>query len=142
MRDDAGMTERVIRYAGQDVTVLAGEDDPFAMVRMEVPAGFGGPPPHTHHDFDEAIYVLEGELIVLDGNVERTVAAGGLALAPRGRRHSFRNPAGLPVPVLGIWTPAPALRFLEDIGAVLPAAGPPDRELLAEVYRRHNSVMG
>jgi len=25
---------------------------------------------------------------------------------------------------------------------VLPAAGPPDREALAEVYRRHNSVIG
>lgn len=136
------MTERFIRYAGQDVAVLAGEQDPFAMVRMEVPAGFGGPPPHTHHDFDEAIYVLDGELFVLDGEEERVVTAGELAISPRGRRHSFRNAAGVAVPILGLWTPAPALRFLEEIGAVLPAVGPPDREALAEVYRRHNSVIG
>jgi mannose-6-phosphate isomerase-like protein (cupin superfamily) len=99
------MTERIIRYAGQDVAVLAGVQDPFAMVRMEVPAGFGGPPPHTHHDFDEAIYVLDGDLFVLDGEEERVVTAGELAISPRGRRHSFRNAAGVAVPILGIWTP-------------------------------------
>jgi hypothetical protein len=63
-------------------------------------------------------------------------------VSARGRRHSFRNPAASAVPVLGIWTPASALTFLEDIGAVLPAQGPPDIEALAEVYRRHNSVIG
>jgi hypothetical protein len=40
----------------------------FSMVRMEVPAGFGGPPPHLHRDFDEAIYALDGELIVSTGS--------------------------------------------------------------------------
>jgi hypothetical protein len=28
---------------------------------------------------------------------------------------------------------------MTDIGAALPAAGPPDAELLADIYRRHNS---
>jgi len=28
---------------------------------------------------------------------------------------------------------------MSDIGAVLPASGHPDRALLAEIYRRHNS---
>ena len=132
------MTERIIPYAGQDVRVLAdlSGGQGFAMVRMEVPAGFGGPPPHLHNDFDEAIYVLEGELVILDGNEENAIGAGRLAVAPRGRRHSFRNPSQHPVQVLGIWTPASALSFLEDIGAILPEQGPPDREALAEVYRR------
>lgn len=139
------VTQRSIRYAGQDVHVLAdtpGVGQGFAMVRMEVPAGFGGPPPHLHRDFDEAIYVLDGELIVLDGQQEQVVTAGQLAVAPRGRRHSFRNPSGAVVPILGIWTPASALRFLEDVGAVLPEHGPPDLSALTEVYRRHNSEIG
>jgi hypothetical protein len=29
--------------------------------------------------------------------------------------------------------------FMEEIGAALPASGPPDPERLADIYRRHNS---
>jgi mannose-6-phosphate isomerase-like protein (cupin superfamily) len=143
----AGVTstaDRVIRYAGQDVRVLAdwpGQGQGFAMVELQVPAGFGGPPPHLHRDFDEGVYVLDGELVVLDGETERTVPAGGLAILPRGRRHAFANPSGTPVRVLGIWTPPVGLRFLEDLGAVLTTEGEPDHDALAEVYRRHNSAI-
>jgi mannose-6-phosphate isomerase-like protein (cupin superfamily) len=142
-------TGRVIRYAGQEARVLAdwpGQGQGFAMVEFPVPAGFRGPPPHLHRDFDEGIYVLDGELIVLDGDVEKTVSAGQLALAPRGRRHTFRNPASSPVRVLGLWAPPVGLRFLEDVGAALSREGEADEGTLAEdtlakVYRRHNSTI-
>lgn len=65
--------------------------------------------------------------------------AGSLILAPRGIRHSFANPRATPARVLGLWSPGSALTFMEDIGAALPAAGPPDPTRLAEIYRRHNS---
>lgn len=46
-------------------------------------------PLHTH-PADESLYVLEGEMLVhLDGE-EFTVAAGGLATAPRGVPHAFK----------------------------------------------------
>jgi hypothetical protein len=31
------------------------------------------------------------------------------------------------------------LHFVEDIGAALPASGPPDLDLLVDIYRRHDS---
>jgi hypothetical protein len=33
------------------------------------------------------------------------------------------------------------LSFMEEIGAALPATGPPDLAQLAEIYRRHNSEL-
>ena len=46
-------------------------------------------PLHTHPDSDETMYVLEGEILFhLDGD-EHRIAAGGLAVAPRGVPHAF-----------------------------------------------------
>jgi mannose-6-phosphate isomerase-like protein (cupin superfamily) len=130
---------RIIPYAGDELRVL-GESAGMAVCEMSVPAGFPGPPPHVHHGFDEAIYVLDGELLVVTGRADpRAAPAGSLVLAPRGTRHTFRNPADRPVRVLGIWSPGSALEFMAEIGAALPASGPPDPARIAEVYRRHNS---
>jgi quercetin dioxygenase-like cupin family protein len=47
-------------------------------------------PLHIHPDSDETMIVLEGEILMhLDG-VEHTVAAGGVAVAPRGVPHAFK----------------------------------------------------
>jgi quercetin dioxygenase-like cupin family protein len=46
-------------------------------------------PLHTHAEADETMYVLEGEIVMhLDGTDLR-IAAGGLAVAPRGVPHAF-----------------------------------------------------
>jgi mannose-6-phosphate isomerase-like protein (cupin superfamily) len=110
--------------------------------QLTVPSRFAGPPPHIHHDFDEAIYVLTGALTMTRGRADPEPApAGTLILAPRGIRHTFANPTAEPVRVLGAWSPASALSFIEEISAALPATGPPDLAQLAEIYRRHNSEL-
>lgn len=130
---------RLIPYAGEALRVL-GECPGLAFCDLEVPARFGGPPPHVHHDFDEAIYVLSGTLTMTRGRGDPEPApAGTLILAPRGTRHTFANPTDEPAHVVGVWSPGSALSFMEDIGAALPPTGPPDPALLAEIYRRHNS---
>ncbi|HEX8760277.1 MAG TPA: cupin domain-containing protein [Pseudonocardiaceae bacterium] len=109
---------------------------------MAVPSGFAGPPPHVHYDFDEAIYVLSGTLTMVSGRDDpRPAAAGTLIFAPRGTRHTFANPGDKPAQVLDLWSPGSALMFIEDIGAALPAAGPPDPARLADIYRRHHSAI-
>jgi quercetin dioxygenase-like cupin family protein len=46
-------------------------------------------PLHSHPDSDETMYVLEGEILMhIDGR-EHRIAAGGLAVAPRGVPHAF-----------------------------------------------------
>jgi hypothetical protein len=55
------------RYAGQPTHVLAGQDsqpEGFAAMELLIPGHFAGPIPHAHDEFDEAIYVLRGQLQV------------------------------------------------------------------------------
>ena len=47
-------------------------------------------PLHLHPDADEALFVLEGEIVVRIGDEERRVGVGGMTLAPRGVPHAFR----------------------------------------------------
>jgi mannose-6-phosphate isomerase-like protein (cupin superfamily) len=132
---------RLIPYAG-DVLRVLGESEALAVCELTVPPRFAGPPAHIHHGFDEAIYVLTGALTMTRGQADPEPApAGTLILAPRGIRHTFANPTDEPVQVLGVWSPASALTFMEEIGAALPASGPPDPTRLAEIYRRHNSEL-
>ena len=45
-------------------------------------------PLHTHPE-DETIYLLEGEILMHLAGAEHRIAAGGLAVAPRGVPHAF-----------------------------------------------------
>lgn len=46
-------------------------------------------PLHSHPESDETMYVLEGEILMHIEGVEHRIAAGGLAVAPRGVPHAF-----------------------------------------------------
>ena len=129
-------------YAGQRVHVLAGQDsqpEGFAAMEIVIPAHFPGPIPHAHDGFDEAIYVLRGQLRVT-GDQTLEAAAGSMFTAPRGSRHGFSNPYDAEALVLGVWAPSgPALAFMRDVGAALSPAAPPDPEQMRELYLRHAS---
>ncbi|HTT52644.1 MAG TPA: cupin domain-containing protein [Streptosporangiaceae bacterium] len=131
------------RYAGQPVHILAGHDGRppgFAALEMTIPGRFGGPIPHVHDDFDEAIYVVSGRLLVSGDGDPEEAAAGSMFVAPRGERHGFSNPHPEDARVLGIWAPpGPALAFIRDIGAALLPGVPPDPEQMREIYARHAS---
>jgi quercetin dioxygenase-like cupin family protein len=47
-------------------------------------------PLHCHPDEDEALYVLEGEILVHIIDHEERVGPGGMTLSPRGVPHAFR----------------------------------------------------
>jgi uncharacterized cupin superfamily protein len=46
-------------------------------------------PLHLHPDFDEAIYVLEGEILAYVNDEEHPVGERGIFVAPRGVPHAF-----------------------------------------------------
>jgi mannose-6-phosphate isomerase-like protein (cupin superfamily) len=131
------------RYAGQPVHILAGQDGQppgFAAMELTVPGRFAGPVPHAHDEFDEAIYVLSGRLLVAGDGEPREAAPGSMFTAPRGHRHAFSNPYAEQALVLGIWAPpGPALAFMHDIGAALAPDTPPDPDRMREIYARHAS---
>jgi mannose-6-phosphate isomerase-like protein (cupin superfamily) len=122
--------------------VLAGQDgqpEGFAAMELLIPAHFAGPIPHANDEFDEAIYVLRGQLQVTgDQTLEAT--AGSMFTAPRGSRHGFSNPYDTAALVLGVWAPAgPALAFMREVGAALSPDTPPDPDQMRELYLRHAS---
>ncbi len=78
--------------------------DAISVIEVRSDASFDGPPLH-HHDFDEAFYVLDGELTFRLGNEVFTRRAGETAFAPRGSRHTLANLSGAPARYLLICTP-------------------------------------
>jgi mannose-6-phosphate isomerase-like protein (cupin superfamily) len=89
-----------------------------------MPSGATGPPLHQH-DFDEAFYVLEGELTFhLDGELV-TVGAGGLAFAPGGAPHTFANRGSADARYLIVCTPGGFEREFARRAARKDGADPP-----------------
>jgi mannose-6-phosphate isomerase-like protein (cupin superfamily) len=61
-----------------------------SVVENVLPPDFGGPPLHMH-DFDEAFYVLEGELTFQLEDERLTARPGQLVFAPRCVPHTLAN---------------------------------------------------
>ncbi len=61
-----------------------------SVIASRMPAGAAGPPLHKH-DFDEAFYVLDGELTFQVGGELLIARAGALMFAPGGVAHTFAN---------------------------------------------------
>ena len=70
-----------------------------------VSAHSAGPPLHTH-DFDEAFYMLEGELIFQVEDERFTRRAGEFAFAPRNLPHALANHSDADARYLLVCTPA------------------------------------
>ncbi len=82
---------RPLNVVGEQIRVLSagGETGSFEVFLQEGEPGIG-PPPHFHA-WDEAYFILEGELDVQIGGDHRTMKAGELAFIPAGLVHCYRN---------------------------------------------------
>ena len=102
-----------------------------SVMENDVPARWVGPPLHRH-DFDEAFYVLEGELTFQRDEELGTAGPGELVFAPRGAVHTLANRGDRPARYLLICTPAGFERALAR--RVAEAAGEePPKWALSEV---------
>lgn len=109
--------------------------DGFAVIEYTGTAGLPGPPLHVHHTFEEAWYVLEGEVeFTVEGRGARG-RAGTFVLIPRGVPHTFAVAGARAARWVGIFSPARFLGMLEELGAVVPTDGPPDPERVLAVFR-------
>ncbi len=75
----------IIRISGEDT------NGAFAVIEMQVPPGYGGPP-HIHHNEDETFYTVDGTLEYTVGDDTIVGDAGTIVHAPRDVPHAFRNP--------------------------------------------------
>ena len=94
-----------------DVLLRSEESDGVvSIIDNTVPANWPGPFLHKH-DFDEAFYVLEGELTFQVEDQLITRRAGELAFAPRGVAHTLANHSDGRARYLLVCTPAGFERY-------------------------------
>ena len=108
----------------------------LSMFEAEVPAG-GGVSPHLHRSYEEAFYVLSGEVSFLIGKEAVEATQGTSVFVPRGAVHAFRNGSGAPVRLLVLHSPARALGLIDELATL---AGP-DPARAAAVMVRHDSAI-
>jgi quercetin dioxygenase-like cupin family protein len=86
-------------------------------------------PRHVHHGSDEAFYVLDGELEVLEGDERRILTTGELAFIPAGTVHTFANHGPAVSRILVVMTP--------EIDALISALHADNAD--AAVWARYNA---
>jgi len=110
-----------------------GRAEGFAIFISSFPGMGGGPPAHHHNTYDEAFYVLTGEMeFCVDGHTAR-VSAGSMAFVPRGATHAFRNPSTDPVRMLIVTTPEAI-----DLIVRMPE-GAANPEAMQALFAKHDS---
>ncbi len=94
-------------------------------------------PPHRHADDDEMLYVMEGELTLIDRAGERKAGAGSCVQFAAGTLHGFRNDTAGTVKLLVIAQPgvqaAEMFRHFDRAAKKAPLA-PPDIVAIAAEY--------
>jgi quercetin dioxygenase-like cupin family protein len=116
---------------GDRITVKLTSEDTGGVysVAEETTPPQGGPPPHTHSQEDETLYVLEGEVEFLLGEDTIPAGAGSCVYVPRGALHTFKNVGTLPSRVLVVLSPGGFEKFFLEAGEPAPeGSSPPEGE--------------
>ncbi len=97
-------------------------------------------PAHSHDHYEETIYGIDGVLTWTVDGKQIDVEPGQLLCIPRGAVHRFDNNTSQEVKALCVITPAAiGPQYFREAAEVINTAtgGPPDREKMAEIMRRH-----
>lgn len=129
---------RTLDVLGEEVLCkVVGEETDGAWSLFEVTVSPEcGPPLHRHGDFDEAYYMLDGELEIRVG--DETVAArpGHFVRIPKGAAHTYKNRSSSPARFLAWACPAGVEHFFEALHREVTM--PPDPARILAVAARHH----
>lgn len=112
----------------------------LGLFEMKVPPGAHVPPPHSHTNNEECVYVLDGVLRYRVDGETRDLKPGDWMSTPRGSVHHFSNPGSKTVRALVMMTPDVGEQYFREVGALVAAGGPPDRAKLMAVMTRFGLV--
>ena len=135
------MSSEVIEAAGMRIQFLiegSETGDAISIFRCDFEAGARSPMPHSHDAFDETNYGLSGEITFIVDGVQHTLGSGDVMHVPRGVVHGFGVKEA--ASILAISTPGTfSPDYFREMADALNAAGdgPPDRELLIAIQKRH-----
>ena len=108
-----------MRVGPNELTVKAEPETGHTLATVfesTLPPGGGYPLAHTHAEYEEVFYVLEGEIEYRIGNEWSVAPAGTTVCVPRGVVHAFRNTSDHTARHLALHAPAAALTMIEEIG--------------------------
>ena len=112
----------------------------LGMFELTVPPGSNVPPPHSHSNNEECVYVLAGTLRYSVGAETRDLGVGQTMSTPRGVVHGFSNPFAEAARALIVLSPDIGAQYFRDVAAVANAGEPPDRLALVSVMARYGLV--
>lgn len=106
-----------IEISGQPNTCkVSAKDTNGGMCVFELTAGGAGPR-HLHHDQDEWIYVIEGELDIEVGGQLHRAHAGDTMFLPRNVAHGWASVGDTPARILDSYQPAGTMEeFFREVG--------------------------
>lgn len=114
----------------------AGSGCQMGCFEMTVPPGSNVPPPHSHANNEELVYVLQGVLRYTVAGETRDLQPGDTMATPRGVVHGFGNPHATRARALIMNTPDIGAQYFREVAAIINAPGPPDRGKLVATMRR------
>ena len=112
----------------------------LGMFELTVPSRSNVPPPHSHSNNEECVYVLDGTLRYTVGTISRDLGPGDSMHTPKGTVHGFSNPFDSTARALIVLSPDIGEQYFRDIAAVVNAGGPPDKAALVSVMSRYGLV--
>jgi quercetin dioxygenase-like cupin family protein len=109
-----------------------------SVFECDVPAHARMPAPHSHDDFDETVFGLDGVTTFTVGERRTDLSPGEALFIPRRVIHGFTNGGDVDARFLAVISPGLlGSSYFWDVADVLAGDGPPDVERLGEVMRRH-----
>jgi len=106
----------------------------WSLFEEEVPLGMG--PPAHRHDWDEAYYILDGQVdFLIDGSPVRS-SRGDFNYLPRGTVHGFKGASDAPARVLIFAAPAHGSEFFHQLSEQVRKT-PDDMSKIPEIGRQH-----
>jgi quercetin dioxygenase-like cupin family protein len=113
----------------------------FSLVEHPIAPRALAAPLHTHTHEDEYSYVLEGQVGVQVGDEVTVAGPGELVYKPRGVQHAFWNDGDTPARLLEIISPAPFVKYFEELAPLMNGPEGPDMPAIAELQERYGLTM-
>ena len=114
----------------------------YTLIDMLIPPK-GGPGPHSHATFQEAYYVLDGEIMLSTKEKTYTAIKGSYVNIPfNGPVHKFTNRKDKTAHMLCLITPAGMEKMFEEIGKPVAADTflPPPPQMTPEELKRLQNI--
>jgi quercetin dioxygenase-like cupin family protein len=136
------VSQQIVKVGQMEIRYLVdgAQTGGLGLFEMKVPPGAHVPPPHSHPNNEECVYVLEGVLRYTVEDETRELNPGEWMSTPRGSVHHFSNPGSETARTLVMLTPDIGEQFFREVGVLANAGGPPDRVKLIEVMSRYGLV--